>query len=67
MWTNTNSVGPALNQRCGLIAERSGQELLKLGQSTGSIAGLPHNRSCEAGPASGDGGPALYQHGTPKH
>ena len=40
----TNSVGPALNQRCGSIAGRSGQELLELGQSTGSIAGLTHNR-----------------------
>ena len=35
----TNSAGPALNQRCGPIAGRSGQWLLELGQSTGSIAG----------------------------
>ena len=58
----TDIVGPALNQRC---------DCLEIGQSTGSIltenGGLPHNRWCDAGPASGNGGPALYQHGIPKH
>ena len=63
----TNWVGPALNQRCGHIAGRSGQRLLEMGENTGSLEGLPHNRWCDAGPASGDGEPALYQHETPKH